>query len=252
MISLEELKEIGKIKGLNLGQAEKDYLLDLVLSIISSSTKDELVFKGGTCLNKFYKLDRFSEDLDFSQKKEINIDKLIEKIQHDIKLFGMECQSVKKKEPFNCVLTTLKIKGPLYAESQQTICPIRIDINMKSEVELQPSVQNYNSLYREIPSFTALVMDIKEILAEKIRAVMARDKARDVYDLWSLVTSGHPVDMDLVKKKLAYYQMEFGKARFSKSLEEKRDSWENDLKALVRALPAFEVAKKDILNSVRL
>lgn len=59
MISVEELKQIGKLKGIKtLGYAEKDYLIELVLLLISRHTKDEIVFKGGTCLYKFYKLDR--------------------------------------------------------------------------------------------------------------------------------------------------------------------------------------------------
>ncbi len=62
MISIDELKKMAKIKGLSLGNAEKDYLIDIVLLLISRNTKDELVFKGGTCLYKFHNLDRFSED----------------------------------------------------------------------------------------------------------------------------------------------------------------------------------------------
>ena len=70
MLSAEELSETARIKGIkNKGYAEKDYILDIVLLLISRNTKDELVFKGGTCLYKFYKIARFSEDIDFTLKK---------------------------------------------------------------------------------------------------------------------------------------------------------------------------------------
>ena len=64
MISLDELISKARLKSMSLGNAEKDYLIDLTLFSISKNTKDELVFKGGTCLSKFYNLDRFSEDID--------------------------------------------------------------------------------------------------------------------------------------------------------------------------------------------
>jgi len=45
---------------------EKDYYLTFILSQISDLSAD-LIFKGGTCLNKiYYSYYRLSEDLDFS------------------------------------------------------------------------------------------------------------------------------------------------------------------------------------------
>ena len=52
MISIEELRKISKLKGIfNLGNTEKDYIQDIVLLSISRNTKDEMIFKGGTCPN---------------------------------------------------------------------------------------------------------------------------------------------------------------------------------------------------------
>ena len=47
---------------------EKDYYLTFILSRINDLSP-ELVFKGGTCLNKiYYSYYRLSEDLDFSMR----------------------------------------------------------------------------------------------------------------------------------------------------------------------------------------
>ena len=93
MITIDELKRVGKLKGItNIGYAEKDYLSELILLSISRRTKDELVFKGGTCLFKFYKLDRFSEDLDFALQKDLDITKLVDKIVSDLNAFGIGCE----------------------------------------------------------------------------------------------------------------------------------------------------------------
>lgn len=46
---------------------DKDYVLGHFLSVFIAHYKDDLVFKGGTCLRKCYiKNYRFSEDLDFT------------------------------------------------------------------------------------------------------------------------------------------------------------------------------------------
>ena len=251
MISLESLKDIGRIKGLNLGQAEKDYLLDLTLSIISRATKDELIFKGGTCLNRFYRLARFSEDLDFSQQKEMDKNRLSDKIRHDLRSFGIDSELLQKKEPFNSVLITLRTKGPLYSGKQQTVSKIQIDINIKSAVEIQPILQKYASMYMEVPAFSVLTMDEREILAEKIRAVLTRNKPRDAYDLWFLLSKGVELDMKLVDKKLEYYSISFDMKEFNKSLENKKGLWENELKSLVSNPPEFEAVKKQIISKLK-
>ena len=93
MITRKELEEIARLKGLSLGNTEKDYLLDIALLSISKNTKNELVFKGGTCLYKFYKLNRFSEDLDFSAVKKTNINLLIKNIISDFERFGIGDQT---------------------------------------------------------------------------------------------------------------------------------------------------------------
>lgn len=46
---------------------DKDYVLGHFLSVFIKHCKDDLVFKGGTCLRKCYTENyRFSEDLDFT------------------------------------------------------------------------------------------------------------------------------------------------------------------------------------------
>src|SRR3989338_5587546 len=105
MIIKSELFDIAKLKGINnKGYAEKDYLLELVLFSLSKNMKSELVFKGGTALYKFFKLDRFSEDLDFSGVKDIDIDRLIKRVMSDISKFNVEAEVSKIKEPFDSVL----------------------------------------------------------------------------------------------------------------------------------------------------
>lgn len=250
MITLDELKSKARLKGLSMENAEKDYLIDLLLLSISRNTKDELVFKGGTCLYKFYGLDRFSEDADFTATKYVDMDKIAESIISDMKQFGVTSWVHKKKEPFNSVLLTLRCEGPLFRSTPQSVSSVRMDVNLRSSVDAEPLVKTYNSFYSEIPAFSILAMQEKEILAEKIRAVMTRNKARDLYDLWALVNRGTGTG-EFVGKKLEYYNMKFNYRKFAESVDKKSSVWERELKPLLKNIPPFDEVKKLVLTEAK-
>jgi len=252
MITVDELRRIGRVKGItNLGYAEKDYLSDIILLSISRRVKDELVFKGGTCLFKFYKLDRFSEDLDFTLQRDLNIEGLIEKISHDLNIFGAECKIKEVKRVYNTVMITLKIKGPLYTGEEKTLATMRIDINTKSGIELKPLLHRYTPLYSDVPSFSIFIMHEKEILAEKIRAILTRTKAKDIYDVWFLLKKGVEFDLELIKKKLEYYELEWDKKAFINAIN-KPEIWETELEPLLKTLPKFNEVRKFIHKKVKM
>ncbi|MFH1432286.1 MAG: nucleotidyl transferase AbiEii/AbiGii toxin family protein [archaeon] len=252
MISIDEIKKIARLKGINtLGNAEKDYLLDIALLSISRNTKDELIFKGGTCLSKFHKLDRFSEDIDFTLKKDIDIENLAKKIIRDFSSFGIEAQMKAKKIVRNSTMITIRTKGPLYTGTPQSYSCIRIDINHKSEVNLEPKIKKYISSYPDIPSFTLITMQKKEILSEKIRAIMTRSKARDIYDLWFLLELGTEIDTTLIKEKLKYYKEKWDKDQFIKRLDIKEIAWQNELKPLITRVPDLKDTKDTITGKLK-
>ena len=84
MITKEDLKEYGRTFGFNLGQAEKDYLQHIFLLFLSRNISNELVFKGGTALQKIYGINRFSIDLDFTKARECNVLEIMGKINKNI------------------------------------------------------------------------------------------------------------------------------------------------------------------------
>ena len=198
---------------------------------------------------KFYKLERFSEDLDFSEAEAADIDILIKKTLFDLSKFRVETESFKVRKPFNSVLITFRTKGPLYDGRPQTFSSLRVDINRKSAVELKPLRLRLASLYTEIPPFYMLVMREREILAEKIRAIMARNKSRDLFDAFALIEKGTEVDNDLIEKKLEYYSLGFSKKELSNAIDKKRDLWANELKHLLNEAPSFTDVKRKVLSA---
>ena len=240
MITRKELADIARVKGLSLGNAEKDYLLDLALSSISRNTKNELVFKGGTCLYKFHKLNRFSEDLDFSAVAEIDFEKLLNKVMADFERFGMKASLHKKKEPYNSVLITLKVEGPLFNGQLVSCAHLGIDINRKSAVILPLETLSYPPIYPEISMVSALCMKQEEIFAEKIRALMTRQRARDLFDIHFLLLNGVRTDTALIKKKMDYYHEDFDAGKLISRLPNFEEYWEKELKGFTSALPDFK------------
>ncbi|MEK7141069.1 MAG: nucleotidyl transferase AbiEii/AbiGii toxin family protein [Patescibacteria group bacterium] len=159
--------------------AEKDYFLALVMQIIAaSSTGKTLIFKGGTALHHCY-LDqyRFSEDLDFSSNKTPLSIEEVRKIFDNIDYLSI------KKDYLSHVtikLEKLQYTGPLIQPNS-----LKVEIDFLQNVLLPPQTLAYHNVWGV--DFTVAVMDIKEICAEKIRAMSDRARYRDFYDIYLLL-----------------------------------------------------------------
>jgi len=244
MITKKELQEYARIKGLNLGNAEKDYLIDIALKSISENTKNELVFKGGTCLYKFHKLPRFSEDLDFSAIDEIDVDRLTNKVILDFRRFGINVKQHLKKELHNSILATLKIEGPLFSKKPTTYASLGMDINKKSQVILKPEILSFSSIYPEVPVFHVFCMRKEEIFAEKIRALLTRKRARDLFDLYFMLEAGVYADREMIQKKMDYYNEKFEVEKLIRKIAEFEPRWRKEIAGFTSSLPKFEVVHK--------
>ncbi len=250
MITKNELEGWARFKSLTLGNAEKDYLLDIILFSVAKNTKNELVFKGGTCLAKFYKLPRFSEDLDFSAAASIDISKLIEAIISDLAKFGVSAWQHQKREPDNSVLITLRLEGPLYTGKPMTYAKVRIDINMKSSVVLPLDLLTYHSVYPQVPQCTISCMKKEEIFAEKIRALLTRSKARDLFDLHFLLEQGTAASVDLLQSKMEYYKEEFSLKRVLSRIQEFQMVWDEEIKSLTPEFLSFQAVAKEVSGTL--
>lgn len=238
MITKKELEEYARLKGLNLGNAEKDYLIDMALLSISRHTKNELVFKGGTCLYKFHKLNRFSEDLDFSGVAIIDADRLLDRAVLDFGRFGISA-SCKTKHTRTSALAALMVEGPLFSGSAWSRARIEIDINWKSPVFLEPEMLSSASIYPELPSIRVLCMRQEEIFAEKIRAIVTRQRARDLFDLNYFLQRGIYSDKALIEKKLMYYNLVFDIRKVLGSIRSLAACWKKELYGITPAMPEF-------------
>ena len=249
MIDLKTLREIGNAKGLrNVGQMEKDYFQEILLLFISRSSGSNLIFKGGTCLYKLYSLDRFSEDLDFDGYLGERFNSML---VHFLKNYGYSSRT--KVENFFGRNESLKvlIAGPLYTGKNESMCRIVLDFSNREAPILQPSFVNFYPLYHDIPPFPIWSMNPSEILAEKIRALMYRKKARDLYDVYFLIKKGVKTTTDLLNKKLSIYGIEFSENLFQEGIETAKANWDSELSVFVNNLQAVGPISQLVAESLK-
>jgi predicted nucleotidyltransferase component of viral defense system len=242
MIDMEELK-VGRTKGItNLGYMELDYLQEIILLAVSRQLPG-LVFKGGTALYKLNGLDRFSTDLDFTGEAR---DADISRINEYISNFGYGSR-IKVKHFKESLLVKFLIRGPHYNGNDRSLASIQMDVNGKETPIRDPELRKFFPLYSDLPSFPVKTMDLGELAAEKVRALLTRNKARDAYDLVFLIEEkGVELDVDLINGKLDYYSIELSDTLVAKALKEHERDWEADLGSMTTFLPEYEHVREMI------
>jgi len=240
MITKEELSEIKERRKTNVYYEEKEYLQYIFLNAISKYPEN-FVFKGGTCLRICYGLERASEDLDFSTS--LSIEKLKETIKeclNDFTLLNIDFNIYEEKEYRGNIRFEIRFKGPLYAGNPKSTNTLKIDFN-KGRVKNKKAAV-IQKLFSDVPLFTIMILDEKEILAEKIRSFINRSQPRDLYDIWMLLQKKIEIDKRLLKEKLKEENSDMKKLKFPS-----KEEYETDLRNLLSYLPPYEQVRKEVL-----
>lgn len=202
---------------------EKDYYLTFILSKINELSPD-LIFKGGTCLNKiYYSYYRLSEDLDFSLRipepsaARGNHRKAMQTIKNNIAAFAghlgfdlVGADQAGRNESRQYIY---------YFEYDAVTIPakqtIKLEISLRFNPLLPPEARRIQHKY--IHPFTGAFLfeagtvnclALNEIVSEKLRAAALRKDIapRDFYDLdFILRNKFNPANrqvIDLFRKKL--------------------------------------------------
>jgi len=244
MLRGEEIIKIARLRKLEPWQEEKRYLQALILYAVSEWP---LVLKGGTYLWLFHGLNRFSVDLDFTATGNISTNKARE-IPEALRLFGAESTAEVLKDD-RCTLTIrVAVKGPLYRTEKDTSY-VRLDISRREKPLLKPiSVRLDEPLYG-IPIVYLWGLDLKETLAEKLRAFYVRKSPRDLYDAWFLIHRGISIDLGLLEAKLQFYNLSFSTEEFFSAVTQIEDSWRAEMEPLViGSLPSISEVKNTFLQ----
>ena len=191
-------------------------------------------------------LDRFSEDLDFTASEPLSHN-IAEKVSRNLELFGVENKIKVITDNETGFSFRISAKGPLNTANIDE-CIVYVEISKREQIlkKMLPVKLDYSPY--SLPIKTISGMALEEVGAEKVRAILTRQKARDIYDLYYLITKKEiKFDEDLINSKLQYYKMEFSTDLFLKSVADKQDYYDRELKGLVFGeLPKFGEVKKHI------
>ncbi len=244
MISIDELKTIKERRRTTLYYEEKEYLQYIFLHAISKYP-DHFIFKGGTCLRICYGLDRASEDLDFSTNlTPAQVYEIIPKNLADFELLNIKHRLYTKKEHLGNIRIEARFEGPLFNGSLPSTNTLKLDFN-KRKVH-HPIAKVIPQLFSDIPPFTLMILEEKEIVAEKIRALTRRGESRDLYDVWVLLQKGTEIDLPLLRKKLQEEQADLAKIRFPSAEE-----YAQDLKNLISFVPPYAQVRADVEKKMK-
>ena len=229
MIDKETLISIAKLNNLRPWQQEKHYIQTVILTALSEYP---LIFKGGTYLWFFHGLNRFSEDLDFTASGNLPED-LDKKVSETLRLFGIENEVKRMESIAGSFSFRISAKGPLFT-TDTNLCYIYVEVSRRENIIKSPlSFELAFDAYR-LPIKILNGMSLEEIAAEKVRAVITRNTARDLYDLFYLITERKIMfDEGMVNKKLKYYNLTFSYELYQKKVKEKKKIWKSELKQLV-------------------
>jgi len=202
---------------------EKDYYLTLILSKVNEFF-DDLILKGGTCLNKiYYSYYRLSEDLDFSMRLPDYTTtrggrrKCIQPIKDNIEYFAKQldmriegAENAGRDESKQYIYYF--VYDPVTMPSKQTIkFEIGLRFNPSLEVETKSIQHKFLHAFTDEPLFDGgkvNCLSLNEIVSEKLRAAALRLKIapRDFYDLDFILRNGFGLTnkeiMELFKNKL--------------------------------------------------
>lgn len=225
IISENQLRYLSGLNRLNIIYMEKDYFLTVLLYLLKD-TKD-ICFKGGTALNKiFLNHKRLSEDLDFTCKRGIGAVKneIVGILNRNKYIFAHHAFENQTDKFFR-----LKVFYKSYFNKESYIL---LDVNGKASILLRPEVRNVRHFYDEIPKFGILTLNVKELMAEKVRTLITRNQPRDYFDVYELLLAGHKIDSELAEKKLKEANQKFDTERIFRNAKKIYSKWNDELSQL--------------------
>lgn len=148
--------------------------------------RDELAFRGGTCLHQVHLPvpRRYSEDLDFVRRTRTGIGAVLDGLREVADQVGLEVRGTKISQH-----PKLTLRG---RSEDDTNLPLRIKVEVNTH-ETSPARPHIRLPLTVTNSwFTGkadvLTFDPAELVATKLRALYQRKKGRDLFDLWLALT----------------------------------------------------------------
>jgi len=245
MIPSREIKEKAREYGVPISTIERDYAQNWLLKYLNHQ---DLILKGGTGIKKVYNEQyRFSDDLDFSLAHPIKSKDLF---TH----FNEATDKAKEEVGINFQLnnrfiqTITGLRGKIFFNIIQNVTgtPISIKIDITSfdnEIILLPTEKKriFHPYSDEINAEIE-VYSLEEIFTEKLRALIQRTRARDLYDIGMLYgLINREKVLQILDKKFDFKEVALDKASLIKRKDDFSNAWDASLKHQLKEVANFEL-----------
>lgn len=223
----------------------RDFALMTVAAKVVEHLGDQLCFKGGFVLRHVYGHDRFSKDIDATRinppKSRLNAHEVGELIDS---ASMRNLLTVRAGEPATdskrgLDFDRVTFRGPLGVGS------IAIEVSYREDVILEPVWLEVGPPYYE--PFQIPVMQIDEIVAEKLRTLAQRSRPTDLSDLAEILAN-QDVDREkvrqLVSEKFRLVKQGDKKARIERNMTSIGTEYEAAIKAVAPGAPGYAEAVK--------
>lgn len=246
MLTRTQIQRMAQRNGIGMQVQERDYIQHLVLWLLYSRSQD-LIFKGGTALRIVYGGPRYSEDLDFNGPDDVTLLRgLWDRVVSGLLDFGVASESRNEWTSEVGYSFDISFCGPLYDGRDRSKGKVRVDINRRQE-QVETCRELVTSDYADVRPFVVTALTPAHLMAEKIRALLMRRKARDLYDVWLLLKQGIQPGRDLIEQKLSIYGIEWSPGSLSGALDRVSVEWERDLGHLLPQAIPYEVARANVI-----
>lgn len=245
MIPYLELRLAARTAGVPASTIERDYVQNWFLCVLAWQN---LALKGGTAIRKAYIPDyRFSDDLDFTLISSIQMEKLqdivnaaIENVKKVGKIQLEEAKHIAEVE--NGFMMALRFK---LQESPYNTIKIKLDFTKAENEDILMPLQPRPLIHRYSDECVTSLScySLEEMTGEKIRALFQRTRARDLYDVWYLLSHGHMKEStirEIFRKKCETKGVVVDIAEFEGRKAGFRAAWKGSLAHQMNKVPDFE------------
>ena len=252
MLTRRQLREL-RPEGLPLHILELDYVQAVVLRGVYA--RDDLVFKGGTCLRKLHGLPRFSEDLDFSvASPDVGEEEARAAVDAGASMMeraGMQVEVNDWQARRTGYLCRLRYEGPLYTGDDLSRGTLQVEVSRTIPLKV-PVWTSIASDYVDAGTFLVRAMDPVEMAAEKLRSLKQRRKPRDLLDVWFLLGKGIRPDRAFLAEKLVEVGLEPGTTpgELVEGFDITEEEWKSDLGVLVERVPELASVRREVREAL--
>jgi predicted nucleotidyltransferase component of viral defense system len=212
MIGRDEIESASAELGINTSDVQRDYVFGWLIGGLynTSRLRDTLALKGGNALRKaYFPATRFSDDLDFTTSGGLDGARLIEELNGVCRyvgdrtgiVFDLDRNRLADEHYIDAERKVYKIRlyfRDFYGNPETITLKVRVDITEFDRIYLPVQTRRLIHPYSDAETCAAEIRVIKleEALADKLKCLLQRRYAHDLFDLVYGVFVNHELAVD--------------------------------------------------------